>query len=325
MADPPAGDLSPASSRILLVAWLLPILTLLLHLATCAGYGYFRDELYYLANGEHLGFGYVEHPPLIGVIAWLVRATLGDSVFAVRFLPAVAAAATVWVTMGITREMGGSGLPRRRRLRHAGARARPFSRSRERVHWCSGRCQGRRPVFRTGNERPGSPGSSPRRSQNKVRCLLGFGLIVGPVPPGGGMILGPMAVAGGAIAALLFRRTCCGRRERLADAEFAQRCRREERRARPSGIPGAQAITFGTLPVWAGGVPRVRARRPALQAAGMGVPGGPRRHADDQCQAVLPRSRILRAIRRRRGGAGTAPARNSPRLYRPRGCRRDRD
>ena len=66
MADPPAANLPPASSRIPLVAWLLPALTLLMHLATYAGYGYFRDELYYLANGEHLGFGYVEHPPLIG-------------------------------------------------------------------------------------------------------------------------------------------------------------------------------------------------------------------------------------------------------------------
>ena len=73
------------------ITWLLPAATLALHLATYAGYGYFRDELYYLANGEHLGFGYVEHPPLIGLIAWSVRHTIGDSLLAIRLLPAVAA------------------------------------------------------------------------------------------------------------------------------------------------------------------------------------------------------------------------------------------
>ena len=36
-------------------------------------------ELYYLANAEHLGLGYVEHPPMIGWIAWLARHLLGES------------------------------------------------------------------------------------------------------------------------------------------------------------------------------------------------------------------------------------------------------
>ena len=33
-------------------------------------YGYFRDELYYMASTEHLSWGFVEHPPLsIAVLA----------------------------------------------------------------------------------------------------------------------------------------------------------------------------------------------------------------------------------------------------------------
>lgn len=72
-----ATDVASPGSRDAIAAWLLPVMTLAFQLATCAGYGYFRDELYYLANGEHLGFGYVEHPPLIGLIAALVRAMLG--------------------------------------------------------------------------------------------------------------------------------------------------------------------------------------------------------------------------------------------------------
>src|SRR5512143_2092954 len=89
------------------VAWSFAGLTLLFHLVTIQGYGYFRDEMYYLANAEHLGFGYVEHPPFIGLITALVRATLGDSRFAIRLLPALAAAATVWFGVRLAAEFGG--------------------------------------------------------------------------------------------------------------------------------------------------------------------------------------------------------------------------
>jgi hypothetical protein len=99
-----AGDL-PAASTLACV--MLPLATLALQLATYRGYGFFRDELYYLASAEHLDFGYVEHPPLIGLVAWLVRSTLGDSLFAARLLPAVAHAATVAIAARLAREMGG--------------------------------------------------------------------------------------------------------------------------------------------------------------------------------------------------------------------------
>jgi hypothetical protein len=107
MADRQPATCAPAGPPGGVVSWLVPGLALLLHLATYAGYGYFRDELYYLANGEHLGFGYVEHPPLIGFIAALVRATLGTSLFAIRFPAALAAAGTVGLAISIAREMGG--------------------------------------------------------------------------------------------------------------------------------------------------------------------------------------------------------------------------
>ena len=31
-------------------------------------YGYFRDELYYAACGQHLAWGYVDHAPLVAFI-----------------------------------------------------------------------------------------------------------------------------------------------------------------------------------------------------------------------------------------------------------------
>jgi len=48
-------------------------------LDVCCHYGYFRDELYYLACGEHPGWGYVDQPPLIGWMAWLLQHTIGTS------------------------------------------------------------------------------------------------------------------------------------------------------------------------------------------------------------------------------------------------------
>ena len=52
-------------------AIVLALLTLLFHVLTAKGYGYFRDELYYIACSEHLAFGYVDHPPLIALVTWL--------------------------------------------------------------------------------------------------------------------------------------------------------------------------------------------------------------------------------------------------------------
>ncbi len=80
---------------------------LLLHLATASRYGYFGDELYFLACGEHLDWGYVDQPPLVAVVAWLVRHTLGTSLFAIRLPSALAGVALVVLTGLLAREMGG--------------------------------------------------------------------------------------------------------------------------------------------------------------------------------------------------------------------------
>jgi dolichyl-phosphate-mannose-protein mannosyltransferase len=79
----------------------------LLHLLTANRYGYFGDELYYMACGEHLAWGYVDQPPLIALAAWLTRHVFGTSVFAVHLLPAMAGLVLVWLTGVIARELGG--------------------------------------------------------------------------------------------------------------------------------------------------------------------------------------------------------------------------
>ena len=80
---------------------------LLVHLYTSRHYGYFVDELYYLACGDHLAWGYVDQPPLIALIAKTSRTVLGDSLGAIRLLPALAGAGLVLLTGWMARALGG--------------------------------------------------------------------------------------------------------------------------------------------------------------------------------------------------------------------------
>ena len=66
------------------------VLQMLFH----GNYGYFRDELYYIACSKHLAFGYVDQPPLSLAILAGVRFLFGDSLQAIRFLPALAISAS---------------------------------------------------------------------------------------------------------------------------------------------------------------------------------------------------------------------------------------
>lgn len=85
----------------------LAAVKLLIQFAGINHYGFFRDELYYMACSEHLAWGYVDQPPLIVFLAWLVRHLFGSSLVAVRLLPALAGAAVVWLTGVLAGELGG--------------------------------------------------------------------------------------------------------------------------------------------------------------------------------------------------------------------------
>jgi hypothetical protein len=83
------------------------LVRLLVYFVAGPNYGYFRDELYYLACGEHPAWGYVDQPPLIAWVAWLLQHTIGTSLWALRLLPAIAGVATVLLTGLLARELGG--------------------------------------------------------------------------------------------------------------------------------------------------------------------------------------------------------------------------
>jgi hypothetical protein len=104
------GEVARAAAALLPVSravYALAIAAIALHLAFSDRYGYFRDELYYAACGQRLAWGYVDHAPLAPFLARLSRALLGDSLSALRLLPALAAAAKVLLGGWLARELGG--------------------------------------------------------------------------------------------------------------------------------------------------------------------------------------------------------------------------
>src|SRR5215813_2934665 len=101
----PASNRNYSTESVLIAVF--SAIALLVHLLTNGRYGYFRDELYYIACARHLAFGYVDQPPLSILLLRLSQLLLGDSLFAIRLLPAVAGAAIVALTGVIARELGG--------------------------------------------------------------------------------------------------------------------------------------------------------------------------------------------------------------------------
>ncbi len=65
------------------------------------------DELYYIACSKHLAFGYVDHPPLVAWLAFIVRSVFGESILAFRVASGLAGAGTVLLTARIARQLGG--------------------------------------------------------------------------------------------------------------------------------------------------------------------------------------------------------------------------
>ena len=106
---------SPAPSRdgnsvflsSTMVIWTIALANLLFHVYYNNRYGYFRDEFNYMSCGDHLGWGYVDQPPMIPFLVHFCRALLGDSLRSIRFVPALASSALIAQTGALARELGG--------------------------------------------------------------------------------------------------------------------------------------------------------------------------------------------------------------------------
>jgi hypothetical protein len=80
--------------------------TLAIHLAANPHYGYFRDELYFIICGFHPAWGYVDQPPVVPLLA-AGSQLFGHSLFALRAICALFAAASVYTTCLLVVELGG--------------------------------------------------------------------------------------------------------------------------------------------------------------------------------------------------------------------------
>src|SRR3954471_5419290 len=88
--------------------------------AFAGGYGYHRDELYFLEAGRHLAWSYADQGPVTPLIARAMDTIAPDSLTVLRVPSAIAAGLTVLLTGLLARELGGG---RRAQLIAAGCAA----------------------------------------------------------------------------------------------------------------------------------------------------------------------------------------------------------
>ena len=106
MDEPPVE--APAVAWPVLLG--LAAVKIALGLVVGSGYGFFRDEFYYLACGQRPDWGYVDQPPLVPLIGRLMETIFGAANLTageLRFPGVLASAATVVLAGLMAREMGG--------------------------------------------------------------------------------------------------------------------------------------------------------------------------------------------------------------------------
>jgi Dolichyl-phosphate-mannose-protein mannosyltransferase len=100
-------DSESFANSSLAIVWAIALAKLVFHIYFNNRYDYFRDEFDYIACGNHLAWGYVDQPPLIPFLIHISRAVLGDSLRAIRFIPALASSLLLVQAAVIARELGG--------------------------------------------------------------------------------------------------------------------------------------------------------------------------------------------------------------------------
>ncbi|MBF6348435.1 MULTISPECIES: ArnT family glycosyltransferase [Nocardia] len=106
-ADPPLRETGtvPAFATVAVLGVAAASAVVLLLSAT--RYGYFGDELYFLAAGRRLSWGYADQGPVLPFLAWLMDGLAPGSLVALRLPAIVAAVLAIVVSAQIARELGG--------------------------------------------------------------------------------------------------------------------------------------------------------------------------------------------------------------------------
>ncbi len=103
VVDDPDAVPAPRSRAVLAVAGLASLGVL----AFATRYGPHRDELYFVAAGHHLQWGYPDQPPMTPFVALIADELAHGSMVVLRLIPALIVGAVVLINAGLARELGG--------------------------------------------------------------------------------------------------------------------------------------------------------------------------------------------------------------------------
>ena len=93
--------------KILPIVLSLSLVKLVIQCLGNRNYGFHRDELLHLAVSEHLDWGFMEFPPLIGFIGKLSYWLFDYALFGVRLFPTLAGVAILILCCLLAKELGG--------------------------------------------------------------------------------------------------------------------------------------------------------------------------------------------------------------------------
>lgn len=102
-----AAPRAAEESRLPVGVWIVALIFLVFHLLPQPGYAFNRDELLYLAMGDHLHLLGMQFPPMIAMLAKVARALPLDVLHAIRLLSALAGTSLTIMAALICRELGG--------------------------------------------------------------------------------------------------------------------------------------------------------------------------------------------------------------------------
>jgi hypothetical protein len=106
------NSLKPSEAKYnISVEWKLilafAILKLLVHFLTYSNFELHRDAYLYYAQSQHLAWGYIAVPPSIAVVGKIATSIFGNTVFGLRFFPAVIGALNIIIIGLAVKELGG--------------------------------------------------------------------------------------------------------------------------------------------------------------------------------------------------------------------------
>ncbi|MDF1574630.1 MAG: glycosyltransferase family 39 protein [Bacteroidales bacterium] len=86
---------------------LFALAKLMAHILTATNYGFQRDAYLYMAQAKHLDWGYFSTPPLVAFVTRLHTTLRGDSLLAVRLLPALTGIASLFMAGWLIKQLRG--------------------------------------------------------------------------------------------------------------------------------------------------------------------------------------------------------------------------